>query len=139
MSNFGTLLAEWRATVTNESKTFGKPPFLLVAAVYHSATYNSLLHPIQSIKNNSDWINVMAYSFFAPGWSPNVTGPPASLYNPISPISGDSGITAWLQAGMPPKKIAFGLPFYGYALEPNRPKSAWYFCTSRRMAVLPDG
>ncbi|PQP91587.1 chitinase 3 [Prunus yedoensis var. nudiflora] len=36
--------------------------------------------------------------FFAPGWSPNVTGPPASLYNPISPISGDSGITAWLQA-----------------------------------------
>ncbi|BFG40262.1 hypothetical protein CerSpe_265360 [Prunus speciosa] len=98
MTNFRTLLAEWQAAVTNESKTFGKPPLLLVAAVYYSATYNSLLHPIQSIKNNLDWINVMAYSFFAPGWSPNVTGPPASLYSPISPISGDSGITAWLQA-----------------------------------------
>ncbi|VVA25121.1 PREDICTED: chitotriosidase-1 [Prunus dulcis] len=63
-----------------------------------------------SIKNNLDWINMMSYSFFAPGWSPNVTRPPDSLYNPISPISGDSGITAWLQAAegmaVPPDRSA---------------------------------
>ncbi|KAH0970178.1 hypothetical protein GBA52_022334 [Prunus armeniaca] len=121
------------------TKTFGKPLLLLVAAVYYSATYNSLLHPIQSIKNNLDWINVMSYSFFAPGWSPNVTGPPASLYNPISPISGDSGITAWLQAGMPPKKIAFGLPFYGYAWNLTDPNQHSIFAPAEGMAVPPDG
>lgn len=115
MSIFGTLLAKWQAAISNESFATGKSPLLLVAAVYYSATYHSLLHPVQSITNNLDWINLMAYSFFAPSWSPNVTGPPASLYNPISPISGNSEITAWLQAGVPPKNIAFGLPFYGYA------------------------
>ncbi|CAL9028189.1 unnamed protein product [Prunus brigantina] len=68
-----------------------------------------------SISDNLDWIDVIAYDFFAPGWSPNVTGPPASLYNPISPISGDSGLSAWLQACVRASKIAFGLPFYGHA------------------------
>ncbi|CAB4319154.1 unnamed protein product [Prunus armeniaca] len=81
----------------------------------------------------------MSYSFFAPGWSPNVTGPPASLYNPISPISGDSGITAWLQAGMPPKKIAFGLPFYGYAWNLTDPNQHSIFAPAEGMAVPPDG
>ncbi|KAL6274966.1 hypothetical protein ACE6H2_025658 [Prunus campanulata] len=142
MANFGTLLAEWRAAVTNESKTFGKPLLLLVAAVYYSATYNSLLHPIQSIKTT--WTGSMSYSFFAPGCSPNVTGTPASLtpcflVQSNQSYHGDSGITAWLQAGMPPKKIAFGLPFYGNAWNLTDPNQHGIFATAEGMAVPPDG
>lgn len=56
--------------------------------------------------------------------------------NPISPISGDSGITAWLQAGMPPKKIAFGLPFYAW--NQTDPNQNGIFAPAEGMAVPPD-
>jgi chitinase len=62
-----------------------------------------------------DWINLMAYDFYGPGWSPNVTGQPAALYNPTSQVSGDIGVKNWIQAGVTAKKLVLGVPFYGYA------------------------
>ncbi|XP_008242940.1 PREDICTED: chitotriosidase-1-like [Prunus mume] len=113
MTNLGSLLTEWRAAVANESKASGKTALLLAAAVFRSADYYTINYPFQAISNSLDWINVMAYDFYGPGWSPNNTGPPAALYN--SQVSGNAGITSWIQAGLAAKKIVLGLPFYGYA------------------------
>jgi chitinase len=116
-TNLGLLLNEWRAAVAKESTSSGKPPLLLVAAFFYSSNYYSLNYPIQAISNSLDWVNVMAYDFYAPlSWStPSKTGPPAALYNPTSQVSGDSGIRAWIQAGVSAKKLVLGVPFYGYA------------------------
>ena len=103
--------------MAKESTSSGKPPLLLVAAFFYSSNYYSLNYPIQAISNSLDWVNVMAYDFYAPlSWStPSKTGPPAALYNPTSQVSGDSGIRAWIQAGVSAKKLVLGVPFYGYA------------------------
>lgn len=115
-TNFGTLLNEWRAAVANESMSSGKTALLLTAAVFYSSNYYSLPYPIQAVSNSLDWINLMAYDFYTPdGYSsPNKTGPPAALYNPTSQVSGDAGVRAWIQSGVPAKKLVFGLPFYGH-------------------------
>ncbi|KAJ7979635.1 Chitotriosidase-1 [Quillaja saponaria] len=115
MTNFGALLNEWRAAVANESKTSGKTALLLSAAVFRSSDYYSVNYPIQAISNSLDWVNVMAYDFYGPGWAPSMTAPPAALYNPPTQISGDAGITSWVQSGLAAKKLALGLPFYGWA------------------------
>ncbi|BFG40264.1 hypothetical protein CerSpe_265380 [Prunus speciosa] len=51
----------------------------------------------------------------------------------------DSGITAWLQAGVPLKNIAFGLPFYGYAWNLTDPNQHGIFAPASGMAVPLDG
>lgn len=70
--------------------------------------------PIESIANSLDWINLMAYDFYDPSWS-KVTNSHAALYDPAGPISGSYGVQSWIQAGMSPKKLVLGMPFYGYA------------------------
>jgi chitinase len=116
MTNFGSLLNEWRAAVAAESKSSGKAPLLLSAAVFYSSDYYSLIYPIQAISNTLDWLNVMAYDFYTPDAnnSPAKTGPPAALYNPTSKVSGDAGVRAWIQSGVAAKKLVLGLPFYGH-------------------------
>ncbi|CAN1328188.1 Class V chitinase [Linum perenne] len=115
MANFGSLLTEWRAAVSAEARTSGKPPLLLSAAVLYLPYYYSNAVPYPAISNNLDWINVMSYDLYAPNWSPNSTAPPAALYGSDQVISVDSGIRSWLQQGLPATKIVLGLPFYGYA------------------------
>lgn len=114
MANLGSLLNEWRAAVATEAKTTGKPPLLLTAAFYYAASINGLNYPVQSIANSLDWINLMAYDFYDPSWS-KVTNSHAALYDPAGPISGSYGVQSWIQAGMSPKKLVLGMPFYGYA------------------------
>ncbi|KAL5728796.1 chitinase [Ranunculus cassubicifolius] len=116
MTNFGTLLTEWRAAVVAEASRSGKARLLLTAAVFYSSNYYSVMHPVQAISNSLDWINIMAYDFYSPYsyGTPDKTGPPAALYNPTSQVSGDTGVRAWIQSGMPTKKIVLGLPFYGH-------------------------
>ncbi|XP_050214976.1 class V chitinase-like [Mercurialis annua] len=117
MTNFGSLLTEWKTAVATEAKNSGKPPLLLSAAVLYISNYYSpsVSYPIQAISNSLDWINLMAYDFFGPGWFPSATGPPAALYNPGRPESGDNGVKSWIQAGLPAKKLVLGMPFYGWS------------------------
>ncbi|XP_015892901.3 class V chitinase [Ziziphus jujuba] len=116
-TNFGTLLNEWRTAIANEARISGKPTLLLTAAVFRSSNYgDSLNYPVQSVSDNLDWINVMSYDFYGPGWSPNFTAPPAALYSGASgQVNGDAGISDWIQSGVAARKIVLGLPFYGYA------------------------
>ncbi|OMO61770.1 hypothetical protein CCACVL1_23255, partial [Corchorus capsularis] len=111
MTNLGLLLNEWRAAVINEST---------------------------AVKNGLDWINVMAYDFYGPGWS-NVTGPPAALYNPGTQVSGDYGIATWIQSGIPANKIVLGFPFYGYAWRLVNANNNGFFAPTSGAAITPDG
>ncbi|OAY31428.1 class V chitinase [Manihot esculenta] len=116
MTNFGLLLNEWRAAVAAEAQNSGRTPLLLSAAVLYLSYYysTSVPYPIQAVSNSLDWINLMAYDFYGPGWS-NVTGPPAALYNPGTTVSGDYGVTSWINAGLQANKIVLGFPFFGRA------------------------
>lgn len=117
MTNLGKLLTEWRSAIASEATSSGKPRLLLVAAVSFNPVVNGLNYPVQSIKQNLDWINVMAYDFYGPTWS-KVTNAPAELYDPSGQgISGSDGVKAWIQAGLTAKQLALGIPFYGYAWE----------------------
>ena len=113
MNNYGVLLKEWRAAINARSL-----PLLLTAAVHYIPDANSVARfPIQAITQNLDFINVMAYDFYGPGWAPKplVTRPHAPLRNPKSPVSGSNGISKWISAGVPAKMLVLGIPFYGYA------------------------
>ncbi|XP_059285709.1 class V chitinase-like [Lycium ferocissimum] len=88
---------------------------LLTAAVSYSPRVNSLTYPVQSMARNFDWINLMAYDFYAPNRLPSQTNSHAQLFDPVNHVSGSDGITAWIQAGVPTRKLVLGIPFYGYA------------------------
>ncbi|CAL5400503.1 unnamed protein product [Camellia sinensis] len=57
----------------------------------------------------------MAYDFYGPTWS-SVTNPPTELFDPPSgSVSGSCGIKSWILAGLSPKNMVLGMPFYEYA------------------------
>ncbi|CAA2996240.1 chitotriosidase-1-like [Olea europaea subsp. europaea] len=55
----------------------------------------------------------MAYDFYDPSWY-KFTNSHAALYDPPGQVSGSYGMGAWTQAGVRAKKLALGMPFYGY-------------------------
>ncbi|XP_044463169.1 class V chitinase-like [Mangifera indica] len=139
MTNLALLLNEWRAAIDNESTSTGNTSLLLSAAVFYSSDYYTIDYPVQAIVNSLDWINVMAYDFYGPLWS-NITGPPAALYNPGNDqLSGNYGVTSWIQAGVPASKIVLGLPFYGYAWQLADANNHGYFAPSVGPALSSDG
>ncbi|KAJ6746176.1 CHITINASE [Salix koriyanagi] len=141
MNNFGTLLTEWRAAVVTEAKSSGKPPLLLSAAVLYLSYYysSSVPYPIQAISNSLDWINLMAYDFYGPGWSPTSTGPPAALYDSVNQESGDNGVRSWIQAGLSAKKLVLGLPFYGWSWRLTNPSNHGLFAPANGQGLAGDG
>lgn len=74
------------------------------------------------MSKNLDIENIQGYDFHGSGsdnsWEPNRTGDQANLYpDPNSPypndFSVDSAVQTYLDAGVSPRKLTIGLPFYG--------------------------
>uniref|UniRef100_A0A7N2L4L6 GH18 domain-containing protein n=1 Tax=Quercus lobata TaxID=97700 RepID=A0A7N2L4L6_QUELO len=139
MTNLGLLFKEWREAVEKESKNSNKPQLLLTVAVYFSSVFRSLSYPAEAMENNLDWIKVMAFDFGAPTWKPNLTEAPAALYNPFSEVSGDSGISSWIRAGFPARKIVFGLPYYGYAWKLKDTNNHGFLAPANGADITADG
>uniref|UniRef100_A0A803MPV1 GH18 domain-containing protein n=2 Tax=Chenopodium quinoa TaxID=63459 RepID=A0A803MPV1_CHEQI len=121
MNNMATLLNEWRAAIKAQA-----PNLILTAALRFTPNISEgVSFPADAISANLDWVNVMAYDFYAPGWvqPPYVTEPHAALFDPTgNDVSGSSGIAAWIKAGVPANKLVLGVPFYGHAwqlVDPN--------------------
>lgn len=115
MEMLALLLKEWRAATALESQSSGKTELLLTAAV----SYTSILDgdetrtwPIDAFNSYLDWANVMNYDYHG-SWEPTITGEHTALYDPISNVSTDYGISDWLQAGLQKEKLALGLAYYG--------------------------
>jgi chitinase len=139
MTNLGSLLTEWRAAIAKEASSSGKTALLLSGAFFYNSNYYTMNYPFQAISNSMDWVNLMAYDFYGPGWSPNVIGPPAALYNPTSQTSGDTGVRNWIQAGVPAKKLVLGFPFYGYAWTLVNANNRGIFSPANGAALSSDG
>jgi chitinase len=60
-----------------------------------------------------DWINIMGYDF-AGEWS-KITAHNASLFAAAPAASSESFVMQHLAAGIPPRKLVLGVPFYGRA------------------------
>ncbi|KAF2584636.1 hypothetical protein F2Q70_00034668 [Brassica cretica] len=131
--------AEWRSAVVAEASSSGRQRLLLAAAVFYSNNYYSVLYPVQAVADSLDWVNLMAYDFYGPGWS-RVTGPPAALYDPSNAgPNGDAGVRSWTQAGLPAKKAVLGFPYYGYAWRLSNANSHSYYAPTTGAAISPDG
>ncbi|KAL6221575.1 hypothetical protein ACLB2K_004971 [Fragaria x ananassa] len=144
MTNFGSLLTEWRSAVANESSTSGKTALLLTAAVFRNADYYSINYPFQAVSSSLDWINVMTYDYYGPSFAEGKTNtyPPAALYSggSTSLINGDAGIVSWInKAGISTKKIVIGLPFYGYAWRLLNPNNHGFFAPANGSAIGANG
>ncbi|XP_020232027.1 class V chitinase [Cajanus cajan] len=115
-SNFVALLKEWKAAITQDSTSSGKPRLLLSAAVAGSDQISPLqYYSGPDMANYLDFINLMTYDLFTSDGYPTSTQPPAPLYNPRGMFSVDQGVLTWNRTlGVPLGKLALGLPFYGY-------------------------
>ncbi|MED6180845.1 hypothetical protein PIB30_013928 [Stylosanthes scabra] len=140
-TNLGLLLDEWRAAIAQEASSSGNTPLLLSAAVAGSNQITDLqYYPAEEITNNMDWVNVMVYDLFVPDGAGS-TQPPAPLYNPTGLFSGDQGINgSWInQLGVPPNKLAIGLPFYGYAWSLVDANDHGLFAAATGAGSIPSG
>ncbi|XP_020988700.1 class V chitinase [Arachis duranensis] len=140
-TNLGLLLNEWRAAIAQEASSSGNTPLLLSAAVAGSNQITNLqYYPAEEIASNMDWVNVMVYDLFVPDGAGS-TQPPAPLYNPTGLFSGDQGINgSWInQLGVPPNKLAIGLPFYGYAWTLVDANAHGLFAGANGAGSIPSG
>lgn len=62
-----------------------------------------------------DWVNLMTYDFHTGGSIAHFNAPlyPATA-DPTPRASVHGAVERWLQAGVPPRKLVVGVPFYGY-------------------------
>ncbi|KAL1353296.1 hypothetical protein AAHE18_06G228400 [Arachis hypogaea] len=77
-------------------------------------------YPAQAIKDYLDWASPMCFDYHG-AWS-NFTGYNNALFDPKSNISTQFGLGSWIQSGVPPSKLVFGLPLYGRAWKLQDPK-----------------
>ncbi|MFI0939681.1 glycosyl hydrolase family 18 protein [Streptomyces sp. NPDC021020] len=117
-ANLTALLAEFRT----ELDALGGNHLLLTA--FTPADPNKIAQgwDLPQVSKSLDIENVQGYDFHGSGsdnsWEPNRTGHQANLYaDPTSPVpddfSADKAIQTYLDAGVSPRKLTLGLPFYG--------------------------
>jgi GH18 family chitinase len=138
MTNMGLLFQEWRAAVNSEEKNSSQTELILTAAVPYSPDANIASFPVDSMRDNLNWVHVMAYDYYMPQWS-KVTGALAALYDPSSKASTDYGIGAWIGRGLSAGKLVLGLPFYGYAWTLKNPNDNAIGAPATGPAITPDG
>lgn len=116
MHNMAILFSEWRHNIQLESRSSGRPPLLLTAAVYFAQRFflwgEKRAYPTTSIAQNLDWVNVMCYDYHG-SWDTSATGAPAALYDPSSNVTTSYGIRSWVESGLPSHKVVMGMPLYG--------------------------
>ncbi|XP_059455328.1 class V chitinase-like [Corylus avellana] len=138
MINMGLLFKERRATANSEAKKSIQTELILTAAVQYSPDVDSASFPVDSIRDNSNWVHVMAYDYYMPQWS-NFTGALAALVDPSSEASTDYGVGAWIGWGLPAGKLVLGLPFYGYAWTLKNPNDNAIGAPATGPAITPEG
>lgn len=115
MSNLALLYKEWRKALDKESKRSGKIRLLLTSAVYYASGFQVYgkprSYPSQAIRKYVDWVSPMCFDYHG-SWE-NFTGEHSALYDPKSNISTSYGISSWIRAGVPRRKLVMGLPLYG--------------------------
>jgi GH18 family chitinase len=140
MANMGILFQEWRAAVDSEAKQSNQTQLILTAAVRNTPDIylGNASFPVDSIRDNLDWIHVMAFGYYTPQQS-NVTGALAALFDPLTSASSDYGIRIWIDRGMSSGKLVLALPFHGYAWKLKNPDDNDIGAPATGPAITHDG
>ncbi|GMY35681.1 receptor-like serine/threonine-protein kinase SD1-6 [Fagus crenata] len=138
MTNFGTLLNEWRIAVDSEARNSSKSRLLLVMAGYYLPALDSVSYPVDSMQRNLDWVHVTAYDYYVPR-KDNFTHTHAALYDPLNGANTDSGIKEWKRRGFLLSKLVLGLPHHGYAWTLVDPKNNAMGAPALGPGVTADG
>ncbi len=116
-SNFTALLAELREQLDRETGRTGRRYGLTFAA---GAFPDYLAHTeMERVQELVDYVNLMTYDFLVPGADP-LAGHHANLLPHPSarePASVRGAVDDFLAAGVKPRKLVVGVPFYGRAWE----------------------
>ena len=124
--------------MNSERKKSSQTELILTAAVPHLPDANTASFPVDSMRDNFNWVHIMAYNYYVPKRS-NVTGAFAALYDPASEANTDYGIGAWIGRGLSAEKLVLGLPFYGYAWTLKNPNNNAIGALATGTAITPDG
>jgi chitinase len=112
--NYTLLLHELRRRFDGEQRVLRRRLLLSVAA---GAGDDFLEHTqMARVAREVDTVNLMAYDFYEPD-SDKMTGNHAPLYqDPADPKRGsaDESVRDFERAGVPPRKMVLGVPFYGH-------------------------
>jgi chitinase len=113
-TNYTLLLAEMRKRFNRLERKLQRPLVLTIAA---GASDDFLDHTeMRRVARAVDTVNLMSYDYYVPGSEP-ITGNHAPLYtDPQDPnhVSTDTSVRHFEQAGVPPRKLVLGVPFYGH-------------------------
>ncbi|HZD75417.1 MAG TPA: glycoside hydrolase family 18 protein [Acidobacteriaceae bacterium] len=112
--NYTLLLEELRARFNQEQIRLARPLLLSVAA---GSSSDFIAHTdLGRVERYVDTVNLMAYDYYEPD-SDKISGNHAPLYtDPADPkrASADQSVQDFERAGVPPRKIVLGVPFYGH-------------------------
>ncbi len=112
--NYTLVIQELRARFNIEQRKLGRPLLLSVAA---GSSTDFIAHTeLGRVQRYLDTVNLMAYDYYEPD-SDKITGNHAPLYtDPADPkrASSDQSVKEFERAGVPPRKIVLGVPFYGH-------------------------
>jgi GH18 family chitinase len=138
MTNMGILFQEWRAAVNSEAKKSNQTELILTASVRNTPFVDNASFPVDSIRDNLNWVHAMSFGYHTPQMS-NVTGPLAPLYDPLSNATTDYGIHEWIRRGLSAGKLVMALPFYGYAWKLKNPNDNDIGSPATGPAITDDG
>jgi chitinase len=112
--NYTLVIQELRTRFNVEQRKLGRPLLLSVAA---GSSADFIAHTeLGKVQRYLDTVNLMAYDYYEPD-SDKSTGNHAPLYaDPADPrrASADQSVKDFERAGVPPRKIVLGVPFYGH-------------------------
>ncbi|KAM1508133.1 hypothetical protein ACFX10_017487 [Malus domestica] len=138
MTNMGKLFEEWRAAIASEAAKTSQTPLILTAAVLYRPDFESFAYPVESIRDNLNWVHVVSYAYYEPQRT-NFTGAHAALYDPSSDLSTDYGIKSWIGRGLSASKLVLGLPSYGYAWTLSNPRDSAIGAPAKGPAITKVG
>jgi chitinase len=125
--NYTLVLKELRTRFNRDQRRLGRPLLLSIAA--GSSTEFIAHTELDRVQRYVDTVNLMAYDYYEPD-SEKISGNHAPLYtDPADPKreSADRSIQEFERAGVPPRKIVLGVPFYGHVWGDVGPKDHGLF------------
>ena len=110
--NFTLLLEELRRQLDAQGERDGKR-YLLTAATGAGPSHATNIE-LDSVAAVLDWFNLMTYDYHAGSRIAHFNAPLyAAAGDPTPQLSLDASVRRYRDAGVPPKKIVVGVPFYG--------------------------
>jgi chitinase len=113
--NFTLLIGDLGRKLAELSSEQGRKFDLTIAISADSEKLGNL--ELAALARQVDWLNLMAYDYYA---GSEIAGFNAPLYastaDPNRNYNVDASVKALIRSGVPPQKVALGLPFYGRAI-----------------------